>query len=161
LLPANNEIRRVAAVPPDVRKGFAFPKDFFEFSLGYALRGAEPRFKFSYAGKPEAFRTSGGRAAKHAGGTRTASEHFRYWFSLICLEVGESNLAKILKKRKTNLMTIQRILVVLLGNHSLSIHYSGERFSTISRKLSANDATTARRICCRAGSAHRAPDVRT
>ena len=81
---------RVAAVPPDVRKGFAFQKGFFEFSLGYALR-AEPRCKFSYVGKPEAFRTSGGEAAKHAGGVCTG-EHFEVCFSLI--KVGPRNQAQ-------------------------------------------------------------------
>ena len=88
------------------------------------------------------------QAAKHARGVRTEpAEHFRYWFSLICLEAGESKLAKYPKRRETNLMTIQRILVVLLAITALSIHYCGERRRAISRNLSANGAAAARCIC--------------
>jgi len=50
----------VAAVPPDVRKGYAFPVRAC-FSIG--LRpGLSPKMIQTGIGKPEAFRTSGGRA---------------------------------------------------------------------------------------------------
>ena len=58
-----------AALPPDVRKGFAFPRasaltdplsSAGRLSLPAELRA---RSKAACAGKPEAFRTSGGRAA--------------------------------------------------------------------------------------------------
>jgi len=55
-----------AALPPDVRKGFAFP-DRIKFSFwGYApKREAQPRNSFSEPdGKAKPFRTSGGTAAR-------------------------------------------------------------------------------------------------
>ena len=54
-------------MPPDVRKGFAFP--ISNNLIIYRSGEAEPRrcekVRWERAGKPEAFRTSGGRAAIH------------------------------------------------------------------------------------------------
>jgi len=58
-----------AALPPDVRKGFAFPKGLTldqPPALGWKAQPssrAQGQKEAGYAGKSEAFRTSGGRAA--------------------------------------------------------------------------------------------------
>jgi hypothetical protein len=61
--------RRDAALPPDVRKGFAFPLAIV--SILHSCReapprcsgrgGASPEFKINDAGKAKPFRTSGGK----------------------------------------------------------------------------------------------------
>src|ERR1043166_9363758 len=51
-----------AAWPPDVRKGSAFP--FGLMLCNARLRLAREKLLINQAGRPEAFRTSGGRAAK-------------------------------------------------------------------------------------------------
>jgi hypothetical protein len=61
----------VAALPPDVRKGFAFPADASVQRRGYAsLQPVEaeplPKFKSNVDGKAEPFRTSDGEAAIQA-----------------------------------------------------------------------------------------------
>ena len=57
-------IDAAAALPPDVRKGFAFPYDSFQRQRGYASRyEAKPLNSTLIAGRAEPFRTSGGKAA--------------------------------------------------------------------------------------------------
>ncbi len=65
---SRNEEKTFAAVPPDVRKGSAFPKH-----LGSVSGEAKPRAlrrslseDLTFIGKPEAFCTSSGEAARRS-----------------------------------------------------------------------------------------------
>jgi len=70
-------LRRIAAVPPDVRKGFVFPVAIEEISGCCAARvEAQPQRKLNMPdGKAELFRTSAGIARK----TYLASVNDKYF----------------------------------------------------------------------------------
>jgi hypothetical protein len=54
------------ALPSDVRKVFDLPKRTSEILRGYAPETrAEPKWQERFHGRPEAFRTSGGKAANY------------------------------------------------------------------------------------------------
>ena len=65
---SRNEEKTFAAVPPDVRKGSAFPKHL-QLDSGEAKPRTLRRSlseNLTFTGKPEAFRTSGGEAARRS-----------------------------------------------------------------------------------------------
>jgi hypothetical protein len=58
-------VRSLAALPPDVRKGFAFQiYGYFFARLSLASGGIASTHLYRSVGKPEAFRTSSGEAAE-------------------------------------------------------------------------------------------------